>query len=828
VTSPASGASCDDGDATTLNDVCSAGICSGVSVCALGCDDGDPCTADSCDAAQGCLAAPVSNVPCDDGNAATLNDTCMNGACVGASLCAALNCDDGNSCTADACDPASGCTSTPTSGVSCNDNDGSTFGDTCTAGVCAGSPLVPVCTTIKRSTGGVVQDSWIHSGQPTTNFGSAAGLKVSSSNFTTRALYQFDLSAIPALAQVVSADVTLRQAATISAQNLEIHRVTAPWTELGVSSVTFANAFDLSILTSFPAVANGAPSNLTFSLTAQAQAWINGSTPNNGFAVLVTAPGPASSLTLSASEDVASNQPALTLCYVLPCGTGCDDGNPCTTDTCNMNLGCQMAPTSGNACNDANPSTLNDTCVAGVCVGLGLCGLGCDDGDPCTADSCDPALGCLTAPSSGAACSDGNAATVNDVCAAGVCAGTPVPQPNGGSCLTNVDCQSGSCTCGYCGTAPSWTSISTTNAPTSRALHAAVWTGSKMIVWGGQSFGACDPLAPSTLNTGGVYDPATGTWTTMSTVNAPPPRARPTAFWMGAPYNKLVVWGGLGGCDQPSATNTGGLYDPETDTWTTMSLVNAPLPRVYQGGLWTGSKLIIWGGKANTHLFQNTGAIWDPATDTWATITTTGAPYYRGNPMIGWTGSEMLVFGGFIPGHFIASDGGIYNPGTDAWRALTLVNAPSPRMMLQAHKAMIDTGSELLGWGGTSDYWTHQPTNTGSRYDIASDSWVPMTNTNAPAARDWHASLWTGKHMLIWGGADITSVGMNSGGVYNPTTDTWCPTVQDATTPKAAWGVTGVWTGNYAPLPNRAIFWGGIQTSCTGNTCNGIYQPGGI
>jgi len=103
-----------------------------------------------------------------------------------------------------------------------------------------------------------------------------------------------------------------------------------------------------------------------------------------------------------------------------------------------------------------------------------------------------------------------------------------------------------------------------------------------------------------------------------------------------------------------------------------------------------------------------------------------------------------------------------------------------------------------------------------------------MTNTNAPAPRDWHASLWTGKHMLIWGGADQNSVVMNTGGVYNPTTDTWCPTVQDATTPKGAMGVTGVWTGNYAPLPNRAILWGGIQTTCTGNSCNGIYQPGGI
>ena len=42
-----------------------------------------------------------------------------------------------------------------------------------------------------------------------------------------------------------------------------------------------------------------------------------------------------------------------------------------------------------------------------------------------------------------------------------------------------------------------WTATSTTNAPSARDLHTAVWTGSEMIVWGGQS-----ELAS---NTGGRY-----------------------------------------------------------------------------------------------------------------------------------------------------------------------------------------------------------------------------------------------------------------------------------------------------------------------------------
>src|SRR5947207_10447368 len=44
-----------------------------------------------------------------------------------------------------------------------------------------------------------------------------------------------------------------------------------------------------------------------------------------------------------------------------------------------------------------------------------------------------------------------------------------------------------------------WTATSTANAPSSRHLHTAIWTGSEMIVWGGYD-------GSSSLNTGGRYN----------------------------------------------------------------------------------------------------------------------------------------------------------------------------------------------------------------------------------------------------------------------------------------------------------------------------------
>ena len=50
--------------------------------------------------------------------------------------------------------------------------------------------------------------------------------------------------------------------------------------------------------------------------------------------------------------------------------------------------------------------------------------------------------------------------------------------------------------------------------------HTAVWTGSEMIVWGGSDF----DLTVTVFNTGGRYNPNTDSWTATSTTNAPAAR----------------------------------------------------------------------------------------------------------------------------------------------------------------------------------------------------------------------------------------------------------------------------------------------------------------
>ena len=185
----------------------------------------------------------------------------------------------------------------------------------------------------------------------------------------------------------------------------------------------------------------------------------------------------------------------------------------------------------------------------------------------------------------------------------------------------------------------SWTATNTTNAPTGRFNHTAVWTGSEMIVWGGID------VSGNNSNAGGRYNPTTDSWTATSTTNAPSARAAQTAVWTGG---EMIVWGGQG--TGVFGLNTGGKYNPGTDNWTATSTTNAPTGRTYHTAVWTGTQMVVWGGvfyDGFSYHYLNTGGRYDPETDTWTATTTGNAPDGRYDHTAIWTGSEMIVWGGY-------------------------------------------------------------------------------------------------------------------------------------------------------------------------------------
>ena len=107
----------------------------------------------------------------------------------------------------------------------------------------------------------------------------------------------------------------------------------------------------------------------------------------------------------------------------------------------------------------------------------------------------------------------------------------------------------------------------------------------------------------------------------------------------------MIVWGGF---DGTSWLSGGARFDPVYQGWTPVSDVGAPSARFHHTAIWTGSRMLVWGGETNVRLGD--GGLYDPAADAWSQVSSAGAPSARSGHTALWTGTRMLVWGG-IDGH---------------------------------------------------------------------------------------------------------------------------------------------------------------------------------
>ena len=258
----------------------------------------------------------------------------------------------------------------------------------------------------------------------------------------------------------------------------------------------------------------------------------------------------------------------------------------------------------------------------------------------------------------------------------------------------------------------SWRAMSVEGAPSPRYYFSTVWTGSEMIVWGGRNE---DPW--SSFNNGARYNPATDRWTPITTTDAPSARNGHTAVWTGS---EMIVWGGVspccvlpyGGRYNPVAdtwigfsgdattlapsgadgavwtgsdmifwnnvTMWGSRFDLSSGTWSGMSTAGAPSERIVVSPIWTGSEMLVWAGGGFSVPAEG-GGRYDPLSNTWSAMSSIGAPVTpRATNTAVWTGSEMIVWGGGTP-TATYGDGGRYDPVANSWSAVQTTGVPTAR-----------------------------------------------------------------------------------------------------------------------------------------------------
>jgi hypothetical protein len=112
----------------------------------------------------------------------------------------------------------------------------------------------------------------------------------------------------------------------------------------------------------------------------------------------------------------------------------CDDGDPCTVDSCRGLGVCVFEPM---RCDDGNECTVDRCDATGVCRHTDGA---CDDLNPCTSDACNAGT-CVNSALDGGPCPDDGYACTDDACSTGSCVHVPIDS----RCLAPGVCASTAC-----------------------------------------------------------------------------------------------------------------------------------------------------------------------------------------------------------------------------------------------------------------------------------------------------------------------------------------------------------------------------------------------
>ena len=637
------------GDTTPRQDVASDVI--------IGCSDNSDCEGDNpcltgvCNASLECEFVAQTGALCDDGNACTADDACnADGVCVGAGT---TECDDGNPCTTDDCEPGGGCVNEELAdGDPCEDGSKCSEGDQCQEGVCVGGDQI-ACEDPSP-------DDCVY----------------------------------------VACDPS-----TGACDKNELHPDGHPC--LDGNPCTDGDACDGS---------GQCDSGEDHECTAQhpcKKAWCNEQAKEGTNPCILDwkqeGVGCNDGDACTDSDKCEAGDGDALECLGAP--VDCDDGNSCTTDSCDEEVGCLFEDKT-----DGTPCSEDGTCQDGDCVcdadcgnkecgddgcggSCGECGNGyvCNDQGMCVEEVCQPECG-------GKECGDDGCGDVcgtcqnNEECQNGDC--VCIPDCGGkecgddgcgdtcGSCQGGMICENGGCKCppGGCGPDVQWVQgadfpINDYAIPPS--VHAV--NGTDVHLFGGTKWANhviyhtssntwtekelvgfhVDEGAAGVIN-GQLYACGDGTfgavemyryeagndeWTKLA--GNPMPRRLPAYGVIGS---KLYLAGGFAGAYN-SKTNA---YDAGGNSWSGAADVKPPGGTGVLSGTVYNGKLYVFGGNAS----PTDAMVYDPVANNWTNLEPIPAARYMG--MVVTVGDEIWLMGG-RQSNTAKDTLYIYYPGQDSW-----------------------------------------------------------------------------------------------------------------------------------------------------------------
>lgn len=274
------------------------------------------------------------------------------------------------------------------------------------------------------------------------------------------------------------------------------------------------------------------------------------------------------------------------------------------------------------------------------------------------------------------------------------------------------------------------------------ATASAATVNNQVYAIGGRLTSSTSPVA-----THEMYNPTTGTWTTLAPL--------PSAVWgaaAAAVLGKIYVIGGFTGDTATTATNKVYEYDPASNTWTAKA--NAPTPIGYASAARVQNAIYVAVGTDGTSFDGRKVYRFDPTANSWSIMA--NSPGVHSQSVASGNGQYFITVGGGGSGT-IGNDLNSFYVPSNSWQAgpgapWSVVGATGGAIGSRVYLAMGKNGATVSAAVGV--------------YDRTANTW--SSRAPAPEALAFAGSAVTGTQVLTVGGVRQNGTFTNAARLYVP------------------------------------------------------------
>jgi Galactose oxidase, central domain len=228
-------------------------------------------------------------------------------------------------------------------------------------------------------------------------------------------------------------------------------------------------------------------------------------------------------------------------------------------------------------------------------------------------------------------------------------------------------------------------------------------------------------------------------WRTLPTAPIAP-RDDAAAVWTGT---EMIVWGGRNAKGTP--LSDGATYNPNSRTW--KQLPSSPLsPRIDPMYAWIDGQLVVWGGgTSDTSRRDLDGATYNPATGKWRKLPPSPIAGYQWAQAVP-SGHTVIILSttGRLSSRTIHAHA--YHPATNTWSSLPDLHLPSGHDAIDV--VVLPVGDTLFVWPEWQSSTAGATGIDSYALDAASGRWS-AAGLRPPASTDVGQPVWTGHDVLM-------------------------------------------------------------------------------